>query len=84
MSEPTEPSTHSITQSSSSQSEKVEINALGAPISKNAGKVSSRIGKLVRIHVPISYESWDKVPSKYKADVWKELLVSFSCWYARF
>lgn len=74
MSEHAKPSNHSITQSSSTQPEKVEINTLGIPISKNAGKVSSLIGKLVRIRVPISCKSWDKVPNKYKTDVWK------NCW----
>ena len=78
MSEPVEASTHSITQPSSTQPEKVDINTYGAPISKNTGKISNRISKLVRIHVPISYESWDKVPQKYKDDVWAELLVCYN------
>ena len=75
MSGPVEASIHSFAQSSSTP-EKVEVNTYGVPISNNAGKIGSRLGKLVRIHVPISYESWDKVPKKFKDDVWNELLVS--------
>ena len=76
MSEAVEASIHSVSHSSASQPEKVEINAYGVAISDNAGKIGSKIGKLVRIHVPISYESWDKVPGKCKDDVWDELQVS--------
>ena len=75
MSESREAPTQS-TQSSTTEPEKVAINAYGVPVSKNAGKIGSRIGKLVRMHVPISYESWDKVPPKIKNDVWVALSVS--------
>ena len=81
MSEAAEMSIHSVAHSSSSQPEKVETNAYGVPVSDNAGKIGSRLGKLVRIHVPISYESWDKVPNKCKDDVWAELRVSHSLFF---
>lgn len=76
MSTPEEASPRSIAQTSSTQSEPVVVNSYGVPISENAGRIGSRVGKLIRIHVPISYERWDKVPQKYKDDVWNELLVS--------
>lgn len=47
MSEVVEASIHSITHSSSTQPEKVEANAFSATISDNAGRIGSRVGKLV-------------------------------------
>ena len=64
-------------QSSTLRREKVDIDNYGSPVGKNASKVATKIGKLVRNHVPISYPSWKKVPSNYKEDVWNQLEVLF-------
>ncbi|XP_026448703.1 uncharacterized protein LOC113348997 [Papaver somniferum] len=55
----------------------VEVDEIGLPISVNATKLGHIKGALVRTHVPISYETWRKVPDKYKDDVWNELKMSF-------
>ena len=62
---------------SCSKEQKVDQNLLGIPISENASKVATMLGKLVRAHVPISYVSWNKIPKTYKDDVWNKLVVSF-------
>ena len=66
------PSSHS----SCSEAKKVDQNLLGIPVSDNAEKIATMLGKLVRAHVPISYISWNKVPGIYKDNVWNELVVS--------
>ena len=66
------PSSHS----SCSEAKKVDQNLLGIPVSDNARKIATMLGKLVRAHVPILYTSWDKVPEIYKDNVWNELVVS--------
>ena len=62
--------------SSCSGANAVDQNLLGIPVSDNAAKIASILGKRVRAHVPISYISWDKVPGIYKDNVWNELVVS--------
>ena len=62
--------------SSCSEEQIVDQNLFGIPVSENAGKIATMLGKLVRAHVPISYISWNKVPSTYKDDVWNQLVVS--------
>ena len=72
----TPPSTDTTSQSSTLKREKIDIDNYGSPVGKNGSKVATKIGKLVRNHVPISYPSWKKVPPNYKEDVWNQLEVS--------
>ena len=62
-------------QSSTLRREKVDIDNYGSPVGNNASKVASKIGRLVRNHVPITYTSWKKVPSNFKEDVWNQMEV---------
>lgn len=39
------------------------------------GPYMSRLGKIVRANVSITYGDWRKVPVNYKDDVWIEILV---------
>ncbi|TYK05730.1 uncharacterized protein E5676_scaffold98G002150 [Cucumis melo var. makuwa] len=44
----------------------VEYNELGQPIGESVTKLKSFIGTTVRVHIPISYQSWKDVPTKLK------------------
>ncbi|KAL4033002.1 hypothetical protein IC575_006086 [Cucumis melo] len=49
----------------------VEYNELGQPIGESATKLKSFIGTTVRVHVPISYQSWKDVPTKLKDKIYE-------------
>ncbi|KAA0054084.1 uncharacterized protein E6C27_scaffold1371G00060 [Cucumis melo var. makuwa] len=49
----------------------VEYNELGQPIGKSATKLKSFIGTTVRVHVPISYQSWKDVPTELKDKIYE-------------
>ncbi|KAI3943637.1 hypothetical protein MKW92_051983, partial [Papaver armeniacum] len=38
-------------------------------------KFSTRVGELIKIHIPISYKEWRLVPVNFKDDVWNALMV---------
>ncbi|KAA0063971.1 transposase [Cucumis melo var. makuwa] len=49
----------------------VEYNELGQPIGESATKLKSFIGTTVRVHVPISYQSWKDVPTELKDKIYE-------------
>ncbi|TYK00930.1 uncharacterized protein E5676_scaffold602G001010 [Cucumis melo var. makuwa] len=49
----------------------VEYNELGQPIAESATKLKSFIGTTVRVHVPISYQSWKDVPTELKDKIYE-------------
>uniref|UniRef100_A0A9I9E6C2 Serine/threonine-protein kinase nek2 n=1 Tax=Cucumis melo TaxID=3656 RepID=A0A9I9E6C2_CUCME len=49
----------------------VEYNELGQPIGKSATKLKSFIGTTVRVHVPISCQSWKDVPTELKDKIYE-------------
>ncbi|KAA0040642.1 uncharacterized protein E6C27_scaffold555G00030 [Cucumis melo var. makuwa] len=49
----------------------VEYNELGQPIGESATKLKSFIGTTVRVHVPISYQSWKDVPTELKNKIYE-------------
>ncbi|KAM6582204.1 hypothetical protein CsatB_009206 [Cannabis sativa] len=57
----------------------ITCNEFGQPHDKNASKLTNFIGTLVRDgkNAPINYESWHKVPDKYKDRMWKIIQEKF-------
>lgn len=55
---------------------KLRFNPAGQPIGPTAATFSTNIGRIVKTHVPPTYNSWKKVPQHLKEDVWKHVLVS--------
>ncbi|KAL4025551.1 hypothetical protein IC575_013953 [Cucumis melo] len=49
----------------------VEYNELGQPIGESATKLKSFIRTTVRVHVPISYQSWKDVPTELKDKIYE-------------
>ncbi|KAA0046954.1 uncharacterized protein E6C27_scaffold230G001320 [Cucumis melo var. makuwa] len=49
----------------------VEYNELGQPIGESATKLKSFIGTTVRVHVPISYQSWKDVSTELKDKIYE-------------
>ena len=39
--------------------------------------MASRIGVLVRVHIPLHFNDWRLVPNEYKDIIWNEINVSF-------
>ncbi|KAI3970309.1 hypothetical protein MKX01_023956 [Papaver californicum] len=43
--------------------------------SEHQDKFATRLGELVRTYCPVKYKSWRVLPSNFKLDVWRMLLV---------
>ncbi|KAI3905575.1 hypothetical protein MKX01_036484, partial [Papaver californicum] len=56
----------------------IGINFTGKILGDAAARFSTRIGELIRIHIPISYKEWGLVPYNFKHDVWNILMGEFS------
>ncbi|KAL0558738.1 hypothetical protein IC582_003320 [Cucumis melo] len=55
----------------------VEYNELGQPLGESATKLKSFIGTTVRVHVPISYQSWKDVPTELKDKIYELIEAGF-------
>ena len=55
----------------------VEFNQFGVAIGEGSTHMTSRIGSLVRFHIPLSFNDWRVVPNEFKDIIWSEINVSF-------
>ncbi|KAM7470937.1 hypothetical protein LguiA_009120 [Lonicera macranthoides] len=44
-------------------------------LGEGSSKFKSKLGKLVRTHIPITYHDWRVVPDAYKEDVWNDAMM---------
>ena len=56
---------------------KITIEDDGSIMGEHSKLQSTRIGDLVRAHIPICYKDIRKVPKNFKDDVWNALMVIF-------
>ncbi|XP_026399916.1 uncharacterized protein LOC113295804 isoform X2 [Papaver somniferum] len=79
---PSTSATTSSQQNVSSSSAKpkliVEVHIAGKIEGDAAARFSTRVGELIRTHIPKSYKEWRLVPVNFKDDVWNALMGEFS------
>ena len=55
----------------------VEFNQFGVAFGEGSTHMTSRIGSLVRFHIPLSFNDWRVVPNEFKDIIWSEINVIF-------
>ncbi|KAF6139974.1 hypothetical protein GIB67_027191 [Kingdonia uniflora] len=75
---------HSTTSGGDSSKIKIplKLSLLGHVVGKNSTKFMSRLGNLVREHIPPYYPDWSAVPDRFKDTVW-QIMYSFLVGHTR-
>ncbi|KAF5185644.1 hypothetical protein FRX31_024771 [Thalictrum thalictroides] len=65
--------TSEVMENTSQSVRKLKFNYFGLPIGPGSEKAATKLGKLAKTNIPISYTTWRKVSKDINDAVWKEL-----------